>query len=74
MSKKDASQLVRDLRRYFAEVKAPYTLEVRGGHWHVVNQAGRSVASFGSTPSDNAFRRNTVAYLRQRGVIPRDWR
>lgn len=74
MSKKDADRLARDLRRYFADASLDYTVELRGGKWHVTSPAGKSLASFASTPSNNRFRQNEVAYLRQRGIIPRDWR
>ena len=74
MSKKDADQLVRDLRRFFAETGSRYSVERRGGHWHVVTPSGASVASFGGTPSDQRFRRNTVAQLRQRGIVDRNFR
>lgn len=74
MSKKDADQLRKDLIRFFAETGAPFSLERRGGHWHVVNAAGKSLARFASTPSEHRFRRNTITDLRQRGILPRDWR
>lgn len=74
MSKKDANQLVNDLRKYFAENDPSYTLVKRGGHWHVLNAAGHSRAAFGTTPSDSRFRHNAIARLRQRGIVPHDWR
>lgn len=73
-SKKDAEQLVRDLRRYFSEAGLDYTLVTRKGKWHVLNADGKSLASFASTPSNNRFRRNEVTWLRQRGIVPDDWR
>lgn len=74
MSKRDASELVRDLRRYFAETGRAFTVELRGGHWHVFRANGSSAGSFGSTPSDQRFRRNTVTQLRRRGVVGDDFR
>lgn len=74
MSKKDADQLVKDLRRYFKTEGLDYTIEKRGGHWHVLSENGKSVASFGGTPGNDRFRRNTIATLRQRGILPPDWR
>ena len=74
MSSKDARQLVRDLRDYFNTAGLDYRVIERGNHWHVVNPSGNSLASFGSTPSDNKFRRNTITQLRRRGIVPLDWR
>jgi hypothetical protein len=74
VSKKDADQLVRDLRRYFRRAGSSYRLEVRGGHWHVVDGHGHSVYPFAGTPSDRRFRQNTVSDLRRLGVVPREWR
>lgn len=74
MSRKDADQLVSDLRRFFAATGSRFSVERRGGHWHVVNENGSSVAAFGSTPSDHRFRANTITQLRRRGVVPPDWR
>lgn len=74
MSKRDADQLVNQLRRHFRDSGSTLTIEKRGGHWHVVNAAGKSIARFASTPSDVKFRRNTVADLRRLGIVPADWR
>jgi hypothetical protein len=74
VSKKDADQLVRDLTRYFTETSSRFSIVKRGSHWHVVTESGASVASFGSTPSDSRFRRNTVTQLRRRGIVPPEWR
>jgi hypothetical protein len=74
LSKKDADQLVKDLRGYFREAGLDLTIEKRGGHWHVVNPDGKSIGRFASTPSIDRFRRNTITDLRQRGILPRDWR
>jgi hypothetical protein len=74
MSRKDADELVSDLRKHFAETGKTHTFEKRRGHWHILNENGKTLASFGSTPSDNRFRKNAVATLRQRGIIPHDWR
>jgi hypothetical protein len=74
MSRKDANELVKDLREHFKQDRSGTTLELRGGHWHVVNPAGKSLAAFGSTPSDSRFRRNTISRLRNRGIVPRDFR
>lgn len=40
----------------------------------VLTERGASVASFGATPSDVKFRRNTVAQLRRRGIVSPDFR
>jgi hypothetical protein len=74
MSSKDARQLVRDLRDYFAAHGLDYDVIQRANHWHVVTANGNSVASFGSTPSDVRFRRNAVTQLRRRGIIGDDFR
>lgn len=74
MSSKDARQLVRDVRDYFAVAGLDYRVIERGNHWHVVNANGNSLASFGGTPSDSRFRRNAVTQLRRRGIVPSDWR
>lgn len=74
MSKRDADQLVTALRRYFRDNVLPYDVAMRGGHWHVLTERGASVASFGATPSDVKFRRNTVAQLRRRGIVSPDFR
>lgn len=73
MSRKDANQLVQDLRAYFAETKRDFTVELRGGHWHVLRANGSSAGSFGQSPSDHRFRRNTVSQLRRRGVVGDDF-
>jgi hypothetical protein len=73
-SKKEAEQLVRDLRRYFKSAGSPLTIEARGGHWHVVNENGKSLARFATTPSDHRFRQNTIGDLRRRGIVPPDFR
>jgi hypothetical protein len=74
MSKKDANQLVKDLRRYFKAEGLDYTLEIRGGHWHVVNAAGKSLVRFASTPSEHRFRQNETAALRRAGIVSGDFR
>lgn len=74
MSRKDADQLVKDLKRFFAETDAPYSVITRGGHWHVVNANGASLCNFAGTPSDNRFRLNAITQLRRRGIVPLDWR
>lgn len=74
MSKRDADQLVRDLRRYFADTDRDFTIERRGGHWHVLRPNGTRAYSFGSTPSDQRFRRNTVGALRRLGIVGDDFR
>lgn len=74
MSQKDATRLAKDLNRFFAATKAPYSVILRGGHWHVVTESGASVGSFGTTPSDNHFRGNAITQLRRRGIIPKEWR
>lgn len=74
MSKKDADRLRKDLERHFAATGSGYTVEKRGGHWHVVNARGKSIVRFGSTPSDTRFRQNTTANLRRQGVVPEDFR
>lgn len=74
MSKKDADQLVQDLRSHFRDTGSDLAVEKRGGHWHVVNAAGKSITAFASTPSDHRFRPNAIAMLRQRGIVPPGWR
>jgi hypothetical protein len=74
MSKRDADQLVTELRKHFKQSGSPYTVELRSGHWHVLTESGASLASFGTTPSDSRFRRNTVSQLRRRGIVSRDFR
>jgi len=74
MSKKDADQLVKDLRAYFKAEDLDYTVEKRGGHWHVLTAEGKSVANFGSTPGDSRFRQNAITQLRRRGIVPPGWR
>lgn len=74
MSKRDADQLVKELKRHFAATGSSYRIEKRGGHWHVVTEAGKSIARFGSTPSEHRFRLNTVTDLRRRGILPPGWR
>lgn len=75
MSKKDADQLVADLRRYFNTTRSDLTIEKRNdNHWHIVRPNGQSLIGFASTPSDHRFRPNAVKRLRQRGIVPRDWR
>jgi hypothetical protein len=74
MSQRDATRLVRDLRRYFAANDLPFTVEMRGSHWHVLRANGSSVRNFGATPSDNHFRANAISQLRRAGVIDRDFR
>lgn len=74
MSKRDADQLVNDLRNYFRSAQSDLTIEKRGGHWHVVRPNGQSLIGFESTPSDHRFRANAITRLRRRGIIPTDWR
>lgn len=74
MSRRDADQLVNDLRRHFARTGAPYQVALRGGHWHVLTERGASLASFGQSPSDHRFRRNAIAQLRRRGIVTPDFR
>jgi hypothetical protein len=74
MSRRDADQLVADLRRYFHSIGSDLTIEKRGGHWHVVRPNGQSLIGFESTPSDHRFRPNAITRLRRKGIIPPDWR
>lgn len=75
VSRKDADQLKRDLEAHFKATGSDLTIEKRNdGHWHVTRPNGQSLIAFASTPSNNRFRPNTVKRLRQRGLIPRDWR
>jgi hypothetical protein len=75
LSKKDADQLVKDLRTLFAASGSDLTIEKRkDGHWHVVKPNGQSLIAFAGTPSDHRFRPNVIYRLRQRGIVPKDWR
>lgn len=74
MSAKDAKQLVRELRKHWRKTNRGFTVVSEGGHWRIYNAAGQRVYSFGSTPSDVAFRRNTVSDLRNLGVVDDDFR
>ncbi len=76
MSKRDADQLVKDLRRYFAAHGLDYTVDkAQGGHWFVFNPEGKRIsAGIESTPSDRRFRANAIARLRRRGIVGGDFR
>lgn len=71
---KDAKDLAEKLGTFLAETKSRYRVVKREGHWHVVTPEDHSVASWAGTPSDNHWRQNTVAVLRRREIVPRDWR
>lgn len=73
--KKEADRLVRDLRKFFRWTDSRYSVEkVSGGHWAILAPSGGRVMTFPSTPSDVRFRHNAVARLRQKGVVPREFR
>lgn len=74
MSRREASQLADRLQRYLRESGSEFTVGMRGGHWHVFTADGHSIASFPGSPRSHRFRANTIARLRQRGIVPRDWR
>lgn len=74
MSQRDATRLVRDLRRNWADQGTGFTVELEGGHWSVRRANGTHVMHFPSTPSDHTFRRNTISRLRRHGVVDRDFR
>lgn len=74
MSRRDADQLVRALRRHWRATNRDYSFDQRRGHWHVLNADGQSIYSFGGTPSDGRFRLNTIRDLRRLDVVDTDFR
>lgn len=74
MSRRDAMELVRDLRQHWRDTGRDFTVELRAGHWQILRANGTRAYRFGSTPSDQRFRRNTVSDLRRLGIVAHDFR
>jgi hypothetical protein len=65
-----ATKDVKELRE--AVRQAGYRTVYQGGHWHVKNDAGKTLDTIPSTPSDRRWWENTVSRLRRKGILAVD--